>query len=277
MLFWFVIVTVGVFAAISFYLYFNQKNMVFFPIKDLAVNPNDIGLEFENVTVTTADSVNVHGWYLPPDSTVNKVFLFCHGNAGNISHRLETIEFIWKLKAGVMIFDYRGFGRSDGDPSEEGAYADARACYDWLVNGKGHRPDDIIIFGRSLGGAIGVDLATKVPCGGLVVESSFTSAADMARRIFPILPTSLIIRYKFNTIDKISSVNCPVLVTHSPDDDIVPYDMGEKLYEAAGKPKQFVKLFGGHNDRQYLSLPEYKDAVKALMGQQPLREPEQSQ
>ncbi len=267
MLIWLVLFAVAVFAILSFYLYFNQKNMVFFPMKDLAVTPRDAAIEFEDVTLTTVDGVKIHAWYLPCDSSVQKVFLFCHGNAGNISHRLETIEFLNQLGCALMIFDYRGFGRSEGEPSEEGIYADARACYDWLVNGKGFRPDDIIIFGRSLGGAVAVDLAAGVPCGGLVVESSFTSAADMARRIFPFLPTSFLLRYKFNTIDKIDDVNCPVLVTHSPDDDIVPYAMGKKLFERAREPKWFVRLSGGHNDRGYLSQPDYRTAFRELVGQ----------
>lgn len=267
MLFWLIIVAVGVFAAISVYLYFNQKSMVFFPIRELMATPGSVGLEFEDVAVVTDDNVRIHGWYLPGDSSVTKVFLFCHGNAGNISHRLETIEFMRQLGAAVLIFDYRGYGQSEGNPSEEGIYADARACYHWLIDKKGFRPEDIVIFGRSLGGAVGVDLASNVLCGGLIVESSFTSASDMARRIFPILPTSLIIRYKFASLEKIKSVICPVLVTHSPEDDIVPYDMGQKLYEAAPGPKQFLKLFGGHNDRGYLGMPQYRAAFEALLGQ----------
>ncbi|UCG63048.1 MAG: alpha/beta hydrolase [Candidatus Zixiibacteriota bacterium] len=267
MFLWLVLFAVAAFAILSFYLYFNQKNMVFFPIKDLAVTPRDAAMDYENVTVLTGDSVKIHAWYVPGDSSSAKVFLFCHGNAGNISHRLETIEFLRQLRCAVMIFDYRGFGRSGGDPSEEGVYADARACYDWLVNGKGITPDDIVIFGRSLGGAVAVDLATRVPCGGLVVESSFTSAADMARRIFPFLPTSMLLRYKFNTIEKIGAVSCPILITHSPEDDIVPYSMGEELFEKAGGSKRFVRLSGGHNDREYLAQSDYRAAFIELLGQ----------
>ena len=186
MLLWFLAIVVLVFGAVSAYLYFNQKNMVFFPMKDLAVTPDQLGLDFEDVTIAVDDGARIHGWYFAPDSTDGKVVLFCHGNAGNISHRLETIDYLLGLGAGIMIFDYRDYGRSTGDLSEEGVYADARAFYDWLVSEKKFRAEDIIIFGRSLGGVIAVDLASKVTCGALIVESSFTSAAAMASPVEPV-------------------------------------------------------------------------------------------
>ncbi len=265
MLLWLVIITVSVFAVISVYLYFNQKNMVFFPVRELAFTPDQLNLTFEDLVLNGSDGAAIHGWYFPSDSSNGKVFLFCHGNAGNISHRLETIEFLMDRQAAVLIFDYRGYGRSTGEPTEEGIYSDARLCYDWLLNEKDYRPDDVLIFGRSLGGAVAIDLASKASCGGLIVESSFTSVAHMARRIFPILPTSLLLRYNFDSLDKVAKVGCPVLITHSPHDDMIPYDMGEKLYESAVEPKQFVKLSGGHNDRDYLRKPEYIEAFERLL------------
>ncbi len=265
MLLWFLAIVVLVFAALSAYLYFNQKNMVFFPMKELAVTPDQLNLDFDDVAIVVGDGAQVHGWYFAPDSAASKVFLFCHGNAGNISHRMETIEYLLGLGAGILIFDYRSYGKSTGDLSEEGVYADSRACYDWLVSEKGFRADDIIIFGRSLGGAVAIDLASKVTCGALIVESSFTSAAAMARRIFPIMPTGLLIRYKFDSINKIETVKCPILITHSPDDDLIPFYMGEKLYQRAGEPRQLVELSGGHNDRGYLLSPDYIAAFQKLM------------
>ncbi|MEW6411814.1 MAG: alpha/beta hydrolase [Candidatus Zixiibacteriota bacterium] len=259
-----VLVIVGVFAVVSIYLYFNQKNMMFYPTKDLAVTPGDINIAFEDVFIDTSDRARLHAWYVQPQTESKKVVLFCHGNAGNISHRLETVEFLYNRGVNVLIFDYRGYGRSTGEPDEDGLYADATACYEWLKQGRGFSPDSIYIFGRSLGGAVAIELATKVPCAALIVESSFTTAAEMADKIFPILPTRLLLKYEFRSIDKIDRVNCPLLVTHSPDDDLVPFEMGRALFERANEPKEFVELFGGHNDRGYINSPPYVEAFKRL-------------
>lgn len=264
MLLWLVIIAVLVFMSISIYLYFYQSRMVFYPVKDLAVTPSDINIEYDDVYINADSGVTVHAWFIPADST-GGVVLFCHGNAGNISHRLETIEFLHDLGLSVLIFDYRGYGQSSGEPSEKGVYRDARSCYDWLVNEKGFTPQDVIIFGRSLGGAVAIDLATRVPGRAVIVESSFTSAAAMARKIFPFLPTGLILKYKFDSLSKIDQVGCPVLVIHSPDDDLIPFSMGEKLYERAAPPKQFVKISGGHNDRDYLRDLQYRKAFESLL------------
>jgi len=266
MVFWLIGVIVFVFLSMSIYLYFYQKNMVFYPMKDLAVTPADMNIEYEDAYIRTDDDVTIHAWYIPADSSGSQAVLFCHGNAGNISHRLETIEFLHRLGLSVLIFDYHGYGLSSGEPSEQGVYGDARSCYDWLATEKGYAAENIILFGRSLGGAVAIDLASRVPCRALVVESSFTSAADMARRIFPFLPTGLILRYRFDSMSKIDKVNCPVLITHSPDDDLIPFYMGEKLFERAGQPKQFLEISGGHNERDYMNAAEYKKAFESLIG-----------
>jgi len=265
MLFWLISIVIFVLLSMSIYLYFYQKHMVFYPMKDLAVTPADMNIEYEDAYIQTDDAVTIHAWYVPADSPGGRAVLFCHGNAGNISHRLETIDFLHHLNLNVLIFDYRGYGMSTGEPSEEGVYSDARACYEWLKNEKGFKADDVIVFGRSLGGAVAIDLVSKLPCRALVVESSFTSAADMARKIFPFLPTGLILRYKFDSLRKIELVRCPVLITHSPDDDLIPYSMGERLFERACQPKQFLKISGYHNDRDYMNAPEYVKAFESLL------------
>jgi fermentation-respiration switch protein FrsA (DUF1100 family) len=211
----------------------------------------------------------LHGWYLPgrgDRSPTGRVVLFCHGNGGNISHRLETAKMVTDLGSDMFLFDYRGYGRSGGSPGEAAVYADALACYDWLRREKGWPPSAIIVFGRSLGGAVAIDLAAKRECGGLIVESSLTSTAAMARRMFPFYPAQYLVRYRFEGLAKIPSVNCPVLVTHSPDDEVIPYDMGRRLYEAAGQPRSFLDLRGGHNERDYLYDLEYRRAVGRLLG-----------
>ncbi|MFQ5500315.1 MAG: alpha/beta hydrolase [Candidatus Zixiibacteriota bacterium] len=269
MLVWPIIIIAGFFVLMLAYLYFNQKNMVFLPSRELSVHPDQLGLEYDDIYIETVPDQRIHGWFISaPDRKTDKVVLFCHGNAGNISHRLETAEFLTSLGADVLLIDYRGYGLSDGEVGEESAYADAMAAYQWLLKEKAGSADRIVIFGRSLGGAVAIELATKVECGGLIVESTFASIKDMAQRMFPFLPTGLLLRYGFDSVGKIAQVNCPVLVTHSQDDDMIPYEMGCKLFEAAVEPKQFVELSGGHNDRQYLQLQTYRNAIWVFLGPQ---------
>jgi hypothetical protein len=267
--FWFIIVVAGALCAVALALYLLQSKLVFQPTRELVVTPDRFYLPYEDVYINVTDDEKIHGWYFPadnPDSGKNTpVVLFCHGNAGNIAHRLETADFIRSLGADILLFDYRGYGRSDGSPSEDNAYADAEACYRWLRENKGFQPEQIIIFGRSLGGAVAVELVRRVPCRGLIVESSFTSTLDMGRRSFPFLPIKYLLKYKFDSIAKIGAVTCPVIITHSPDDEIVPYEMGRRLFEAAREPKKFIVLSGGHNEREYLTDKTYREALRDLI------------
>ncbi len=272
-----IIIVAGAFLLFGAYLYFRQDRMVFCPTTELADTPSSLGLSFEEVYVDVAGGEKVHAWYLPAGSTgtetsdptqtagAAKTVLFCHGNGGNISHRLETAEFITGLGVNILLFDYRGYGRSDGSPSESKVYADAEACYRWLLSEKGVLPQDIVVFGRSLGGAVAIELAGRVNCGALVVESSFTSARDMARLIFPYFPVRYLLRYEFDSIRKIPSVGCPILVTHSVEDDIIPFAMGRRLFDSARKPKRFVPFYGRHNERDYLCDPSYVEAVRDIV------------
>ncbi len=273
-------VAVGGFVAFGVYLYLSQDRMVFFPTRDLEASPGDIGLGFQEVRIDVTNGESIHAWYIPApsDSRANDqsgdggapTVLFCHGNAGNISHRLETVECLTALGANVMLFDYRGYGQSDGAPSETNMYADAAACYRWLTGSQGVRSDQIVLFGRSLGGAVAIELASQVDCAGLIVESSFTSAKEMGRLMFPYFPIGLLLRYEFESIQKIGQVNCPVLVTHSPSDDLVPFAMGRRLYEESAEPKRFVELKGSHNERDYMSDGAYIEAVRAILYGNPL-------
>ena len=269
MLIWLLIIVGIGFLGFGLYLYFGQSRMVFFPTRELAVTPDQVHLPFEEVNIQVDERVRLHGWYFsPPDQPADSarpVVLFCHGNAGNISHRLETVDFLLKMGTAILLFDYRGYGQSSGSPTEQGVYDDAAACYHWLREEKHYEADRIVVFGRSLGGAVAVDLAAKNPCCGLIVESSFTSARDMARQMFPFFPVQWLLRYDLNSLNKISSVGCPVLVTHSPDDDLVPYTMGQRLYAAASVPKRFVELAGSHNDREYFGFDEYRTAVADIL------------
>jgi len=265
---WFVLLPVALFVVLTAYLYFYQKSFVFFPVKELAASPDQLGLGYEDIFIDVTSGERIHAWYFPNETTSNepkRAVLFCHGNAGNISHRLPTAQLLAELNVAALLFDYRGYGRSDGRVGETEAYADARAAFDWLVNEKGFAPEEIIIFGRSLGGAVAIELATQVKCAGLLVESSFTSVLEMGRKAFPILPIGLLLKYKFESDEKIGTVACRALFVHSPQDDIIPFEMGRVLYDRAVGPKQFFEISGRHNEREYLADPGYIQTVRSFI------------
>ena len=214
----------------------------------------------EDANFSSQDGVNLHGWYCTPgrrkDHTFSShrgemVLLFFHGNGGNITHRYDMIRWLIALPVNVFIIDYRGYGKSRGSPSEKGLYLDARAAWDYLISERRIPVERVILFGESLGGAVAIDLATRVRPTGLIVQSSFTSIPDMAKVIFPFLPRFLV-RTKMNSIDKISKVDCPKLFVHSPPDEVVPYEFGRRLFEAATEPKQFYEIPGASHNNTYL-------------------------
>jgi len=225
----------------------------------------------EDAWFQTEDGVRLHGWYCTPqgneadDPSIVPTLLWFHGNAGNITHRFEMIQRLVQLPARVFIIDYRGYGRSEGSPSEQGLYMDARAAWDYLVNIRGTPAGKIVIFGDSLGGAVAIDLATKVGAAGLIVQSGFTSIADMAAQVMPFIPT-FIVRTKMDSINKIGSVRCPKLFIHSPEDEMVPYHLGRRLYDAASAPKHFYEVAGAsHNEMDIVGGRAYFDAIGSFV------------
>ncbi|MEE9523165.1 MAG: alpha/beta hydrolase [Thermodesulfovibrionales bacterium] len=232
--------------AIMALVYVGQKGMVYFPIKEISITPSDIGLMFEDVTLTTEDGKSISAWYIPADNA-RGVLLFCHGNAGNISHRLDSIRIFHDLDLSVLIFDYRGYGNSNGSPSEKGTYYDAEAAWNYLVGERYINPGKIILFGRSLGGAVASMMAVRHRPGALIIESGFTSVPDIGKKLFPFLPVRLISRYDYNARMNVQQVNIPKLFIHSPDDEIIAYEHGRKLFESATGPKDFLQITGDHN------------------------------
>ena len=245
-------------------MYFQQPQMIFFPMSELYQTPADWGLEYEDVTLNTEDDVQLHGWYLQKRES-EQVLLFFHGNAGNISHRRDSIQVFHRLGLNVLIIDYRGYGQSEGKPSEQGLYRDATAAWRYLTEEKGFEPENVIIFGRSLGGAVAAKLAAGVQARGLILESTMSSAGDFARAVFKILSRLVVIRYDFNTAQHIQRVNYPVLVLHSPEDEIMPFHLGKKVYELANQPKQFVHMRGDHNNGFLRSQPEYQQELDSWL------------
>jgi pimeloyl-ACP methyl ester carboxylesterase len=245
-------------------MYFQQPRMIFFPMNELYQTPANWGLEYEDVTLSTADDVELHGWYIP-DRQSEHVLLFFHGNAGNISHRRESIEIFHRLGLNVLIIDYRGYGQSKGNPNEQGLYQDATASWRYLTEDKGFDPENIIIFGRSLGGAVAAQLASVVEARGLILESTMSSASDFARAVFKILSRLVVIRYDFNTAQHVQRVKYPVLVLHSPEDEIMPFQLGKKVYQLANQPKHFVHMRGDHNNGFMQSQPEYQQELNSWL------------
>lgn len=252
------------FALVTAVLYFAQSALVYHPTREIAGTPTDLGFEHEEVTLTTADGVELSGWYVPARRQ-SAVVLLCHGNGGNISDRLDLIATYQLLELGALVFDYRGFGMSAGSPDEEGTYEDARTAWRYLVDEQEIAPADIVIHGRSLGGAIAARLATEQQPGGLILDSAFTSLLDLGQELYPFLPVRLLGKYRYPTAAYLADVAAPVLVLHSPDDEIVPYRHGQDLYEAAREPKRFVRLAGGHNDSFLVSARVYGEAIASFV------------
>lgn len=243
------IMIASAYALLAAFLFFAQSHLVYFPQTggDFIATPEQLELPYESVTLQTKDGLSLHGWFVPTQAARGTV-LFFHGNAGNISHRIDYLSMFHRLGYQTFIFDYRGYGQSSGTPSEPGTYADAEAAWNYLVEEKGIQPDRIALFGESLGGAVAAWLAAHERPGLLVLASAFTSLPDMAEKIYPFLPVRLLSRFNYNTLEYLRSVVCPVLIAHSPQDEIVPFAHGQALYEAAPEPREFIELEGGHND-----------------------------
>ena len=240
-------------------LYFMQPTFLYSPVREVPYTPGELGLDFENVKFSSADGLQLSGWYIPAGDSELTV-LFCHGNGGNMMHRLDSINLLYNLGLNCFIFDYRGYGNSEGKPSEEGTYMDAAAAYKWLTEEKKVSPDSIIIFGRSLGGSIAAQLAGKVSAKALVIESTFTSYVDIGKKFYPYMPVRWSARFSYKTIDYVKDVKSPVMVIHSRADEVVPFEFGLEIYETANEPKEFVEIFGSHNDGFLVSGETYKNA-----------------
>jgi len=229
---------------IALYLRYFERHSIFFPMKEMKCFPSEVGLEYEEIYFQADDKIILNGWFLPRKNA-RYTLIFCHGNAGNLGHRLEKLKFFHELGLNVFIFDYRGYGKSMGAPSEIGIYRDAQAAYDYLIFRK-ISPERIISYGESIGGAVAIDLSSKNKVGALIAADTMTSAKEMVQEFYIIVPY-WIFSSRFDSLSKIKKVSVPKLLVHSINDEIVPYGLGRRLYEAAPEPKEFVKIRGGHN------------------------------
>lgn len=226
---------------------YTERKQLFYPMRGIEMTPDGAGLKYEDIYFDTADGKKLNGWFVEADSS-RGVVLFCHGNAGNISHRLDSILIFREMGLDVFIFDYRGYGRSQGFVTEKGTYLDAAAAYDYLVNEKGFVPQRIVLFGRSVGGNVAIELAGNVRVACLISESAFSCIEDMAKSIYGVRPPRWLLSNHFDALSRIGKVDAPKLIIHSRDDEIVPFRQGQMIFENANEPREFFELVGSHNE-----------------------------
>ncbi len=258
-----VIAIVALLVLFFFFIRFIERKSLYFPMREIAMTPEDLGLAYDEIFITTKDGVQISGWYIPSDKS-RATLLISHGNGGNISHRLEKIRMLHALNVNILIFDYRGYGMSKGSPSEKGLSLDAEAFYAYLMEERKASPGEVVGYGESLGGAVIVDLAGRRELGGLIIEGSFSSVRDMAKNYFPFIP-SFVYKTSFDSSKKIKQITIPKLHFHSLSDEIVPLRLGRKLYDNAPEPKEFVNLQGGHNDSFIVSRDTYISKIDAFI------------
>lgn len=264
---WNILIFVAIaYVAIVIALFMFQSRLVYFPNigRELSATPLAYGLDFESVNIPTEDGETLHAWWVPAQDARGTI-LFFHGNAGNISYRIDYLRMFRKLGYATLIFDYRGYGNSTGSPSEAGTDRDAAAAWRWLTQTRGLRPEDIVFVGESLGGAVASGLAVRHPPRALVLLSTFTSVPDLGAQVYPFIPVRLISRFSYDNLARIGQIKVPVLVAHSRDDDIIPFTHGREIFLAASEPKQFLEMRGGHNDGFIFMREEWARVLAAFL------------
>lgn len=245
-----------------------EEKLIYYPEKS---GDWDLPMRFpgrvEDVFLDTADGVTIHAWHVLSKRPRRATLLYFHGNAGNLSHRLGwMLELAEGLSVDVLGVDYRGYGRSQGSPSEAGLYADAEAAWAWITGKKGEPAARVVVYGKSLGGAPACELALRHPPAALILQSCFTSIPAMGRHLLPFLPHGLLARHRFDNLEKVGRIDGPKLVVHSEADEVIPFAMGEALARAARPPCTWLPMAGaGHNDLIEVRKPELLAAFDALL------------
>lgn len=263
-------VVIALAVAVAFWmivLTFFEEKFIYFPspYPEGLYHAVPRSLHVQDHWFTAEDGVRLHAWFVPRDSSV-ATLVMSHGNAGNLSHRVDLLMRLKSAGFSIFIYDYRGYGRSEGTPSEDGIYLDGRAAFDYAGTIPGVSADRLVLFGTSLGSAVAVDVATHRQPAALILETPFTSARDMAAALYPYLPVRYVLRTKFESDRKILSLSLPLLVIHGTEDSIVPIGLGRKLYDAARGPKEFYEIPGaGHNDTFAVGGREYQHRIREFL------------
>lgn len=252
------------YAAFVALLYGTQDRILYPRTRSFVASPADRGWHYEDVHLQTDDGERLHGWWIPAEEE-RGALLFFHGNAGNISGRLDSIEQFRRLGLSVLIVGYRGYGQSSGAPTEEGLYRDADAAWRHLTEERGYASNQIVVFGRSLGSGPATWLANRCAPSALILESPFTSVPDAAARRFPFVPVRHLARSRFDNESRIARIEMPLLIIHSPQDRVIPFEHGQQLYEEAHDPKAFLEIEGGHNDGFLVSSARYLRGIDRFL------------
>jgi fermentation-respiration switch protein FrsA (DUF1100 family) len=240
-----------------------QRRFLYFPERQFVAGPRDYGFVHEDLRLRTEDGVALHGWWLPVEDAPLTV-LFLHGNAGNVSFLLDAVTPHRELGWNTLLLDYRGYGRSEGEPDENGTYLDARAAWTHLVTERGIDPKRIVAIGRSLGGGVATWLAEHHSLAGVVLEATFTSIADVVASVMPLPGIRGAVRLGYPSLERMTRLSVPLLVLHGRNDELVPFFHGRALYDAAAGPKRFVELRGGHNDAFAIDRATYVEALRSF-------------
>ena len=268
-----VLVLVAAYAVVLGLVFVYQPKLVYFPQKGApAATPQARGLAFERVTIATEDGEQLAAWWVPaPAGQQRGAVLLFHGNAGNIVERIDYARMFFDMGYATLLVDYRGYGESTGEPSEQGTYRDGMASWRWLTQTRGIKPAEIAIFGESLGGGVATWLAARLAMHeqprALIVASTFSSVPDLGAEVYPWLPVRWLSRIRYDNIANIKAVKAPVLVAHSAQDDIIPYAHGRRVFAAASQPKTFLELAGGHNEGFVFRSVSWVDMVRVFLDQ----------
>ena len=262
------LLALAVYAALCAALYFGQRRLIYAPGPPAPFEPGSAWPGGRGLELTTRDGERVHAWFLPastPAGGARAALLHCHGNAGNLADRLDAARDFAAMGLDVLLFDYRGYGRSTGTPGEEGTYLDAEAAHAWLTGVVGVDARRIVLYGESLGVAVAVELARRRPAAALIAESGFVSVPELGARLYPFLPVRWLARYAYDNRAKIGALETPVLLIHSPADEIVPYEHARELQAVARAPGRLLVTAGAHNEGGFRLRPEWRAEVAAFV------------
>ncbi len=261
-----IIIIISVIVLGRILVHFLANALLFHPSSEIEFTPKEFGLEFEEVYFTSKNGAKLNGLFFPADEAKLTLMLF-HGNAENVGDRLDFIKLLNESHLNVFYFDYQGYGKSEGKPSEQNTYDDAMAAYNYLIERKDVDNDFIVFFGRSLGGAIAIDLATKVKCYKLITEGTFSSIKDMGKVLFPYIPIHLVAPNRYDNLSKAQTISVPFMIIHGTEDEVVPFKLGVKLSKVAGGQSEFYVIDGAsHNDTYIIGKDAYFEKLKAFLG-----------